>query len=122
MDTGKRIYIICPVRNGDIYQTDNIRRYAAGLRESGHTVHFPPDDAPQSDPIGTTICEVHRSAMLACDEVHIFWDSDSKGSHFDLGMAYVLHKKLVPIRCFNCGPQKSYWNALLQERYQRGLG
>ena len=28
--------------------------------------------------------------MVLCDEIHFWWDKDSKGSHFDFGMAFML--------------------------------
>jgi len=51
--------------------------------------------------------------MRAADEVHVFWDVRSKGSHFDLGMAYALGKRIVPIECeLPDGPEKSYWKVM----------
>lgn len=32
--------------------------------------------------------------MKEADEVHIIWDVNSKGSHFDLGMAFALGKPI----------------------------
>lgn len=108
-----KIYIICAVRNATPERVAEIRAYAEQQRAAGHHVHFPPDDAPQSDPTGKAICETHRAAMLSCDEVHIFWDIRSSGSHFDLGMAYALRKPLVPVHCeIPDGPEKSYWKVM----------
>ena len=109
------IYIICPVRCASPSDVEMWRAYADALRSEGHVVHFPPDDAPQDDPTGAEICRVHRDAMVAADEVHVFWDSWSYGSHFDLGMAYALRKKIVAVQCLRGGdnPGKSYWKALL---------
>lgn len=110
---GLNIYIICPVRGASALQTDRLRKHAASLREAGHTVHFPPDDAPQDDPTGAAICRTHLAAMRETDEVHVFWDVASKGSHFDLGMAYALGKRLVPVECYvPDGPEKSYWKVI----------
>jgi nucleoside 2-deoxyribosyltransferase len=108
------IYIICPVRNADGERINNIRNEADKLRRDGHVVHFPPDDAPQDDPTGAEICRVHRIAMAKADEVHVFWDIDSKGSHFDLGMAYALNKPIVGMCAFQEQPSKSYWNAVIE--------
>lgn len=113
-DKRKHVYIICAVRGAPQARIDQLREYANSLRgAAGYTVHFPPDDAPQSDPTGSEICHAHRKAMLAADEVHVFWDVDSKGSHFDLGMAYALDKRIVPVMCErpdNDG--KSYWKVM----------
>ena len=86
-----KIYIICPVRGG---VPGDVAQYVMALEEDGHAVHFPPRDAPQLDPTGSLICATHKGSMMCADEVHIFWDVDSKGSHFDLGMAYALGTKI----------------------------
>lgn len=109
------IYIICAVRNASLDRVAEIRAYAKQQRELGHEVHFPPDDAPQGDATGAGICRVHRGAMYKANEVHVFWDVESKGSHFDLGMAFALHKKIVPISCEHPdGNEKSYWKVMCE--------
>jgi hypothetical protein len=91
------------------------------LRKEGHGVHFPPDDAPQDDPTGAAICATHLAAMREADEVHVFWDVDSFGSHFDLGMAYALGKRIIPISCErNDNPGKSYWKAVISRSREAG--
>lgn len=108
-----KIYIICAVRNAAPERVVELRRYAEQLRVAGHHVHYPPDDAPQEDPTGLAICQTHLAAMQSCDEVHVFWDVKSSGSHFDLGMAYALGKKIVPVaREQPDGPEKSYWKVM----------
>jgi nucleoside 2-deoxyribosyltransferase len=91
-----KIYLIMPVRAALASAQIAASAYLATLEAQGHSVHFPPRDAPQDDPTGQRICEVHRAAMEAADEVHVLWDIDSKGSHFDLGMAYAMRKPIVP--------------------------
>jgi nucleoside 2-deoxyribosyltransferase len=105
-----RIYLICPVRNA----TRTFESYVAELEAQGHTVHFPPRDVAQDCPTGQTICEKHRAAMIEADEVHVVWDVESKGSHFDLGMAYALHKPIVAVQALHADdPGKSYWKAVV---------
>lgn len=107
-----KVYLIMPVRNA----TESFGAYLAELEAAGHDVHYPPRDAPQDDETGHAICETHRAAIIAADEVHVIWDVESKGSHFDLGMAYVLGKKIVPVRCLRDDPPgKSYWKAVIQD-------
>jgi hypothetical protein len=114
------IYIICAVRNATPDRVATIRAYAAAKRAEGHCVHFPPDDAPQDDPDGSAICEAHREAMSRANEVHVFWDVNSKGSHFDLGMAYALGRRIVPIACDPPdGAEKSYWKVICAARSAR---
>ena len=93
------VYIICAVRNADADRLKSIRDYTQQLRRAGHRGHFPPDDAPQDDPTGAAICATHLTAMHDADEVHVFWDAQSFGSHFDLGMAYALDKRIVAVSC-----------------------
>ena len=54
--------------------------------------------------------------MLACKEVHVFWDPNSKGSHFDLGMAFMLsatrEMPIVIARPVETTPNRSYGNIL----------
>jgi len=108
------IYIICAVRNATQQRIDEIRKYAEQKRAYGCDVHFPPDNAPQDDGTGEEICKTHLAAMMKADEVHIFWDVQSSGSHFDLGMAYALGKKLVPVACEHEDTAgKSYWKVII---------
>lgn len=107
------IYMICAVRNAAEIRVSELREYAEQFRVLGHNVHFPPDDAPQDDPTGEAICATHLAAMRGADEVHVFWDVKSSGSHFDLGMAYALGVRIVPVSCEQPdGPEKSYWKVM----------
>jgi hypothetical protein len=111
------IYVICAVRNASQFRVNMIREHVERLRAEGHDVHFPPDDVNQDDPTGEEICNVHLAAMIEADEVHTFWDVESKGSHFDLGMAYALGKKIVPSYIEQPDtPGKSYWKAVIAKR------
>lgn len=115
----KMIYIICPVRNlGSTYKTV-IEYHVKIEEESGNIVHFPPRDVDQIDETGLRICCEHRLAMFECDEVHIFWDKTSTGSHFDLGMAFSCFKKIVLIKSYQGREDsKSFLNVIhaLQEK------
>lgn len=85
-----KVYLICPVRNPTIDCTDLV----AVAEKNGHVVHFPPRDVDQDDPTGERICREHLAAMKNCDQVWVAWDANSKGSHFDFGMAYALGKPI----------------------------
>ena len=85
-----KIYLICPVRNCSEEQSKFADEYVKALEDEGHEVHYPPRDADQSDGVGLGIIDTHRKAMISCNEVHVFYDKDSLGSHFDLGMAWML--------------------------------
>ena len=110
------VYIICAVRKATLERLKAMRDYADELHRAGHQVYFPPDDAPQDDPTGAVICATHLGAMQKADEVHVFWDVESFGSHFDLGMAYGLNKRIVPVSCDRIDPPgKSYWKAVIKK-------
>jgi nucleoside 2-deoxyribosyltransferase len=36
-------------------------------------------------------------AIKSADEIHVFYDSKSQGTHFDMGMAFALGKKIVVV-------------------------
>ena len=108
----KNVYLICPVRNCTQEVTDELDEYVKMLEESGkYKCHYPPRDVDQ-DQTGINTCEQHRDAMQKCDEVHIWWDEDSKGSHFDFGMAFALDRPIVIIKDIEQTPHKSYGNVL----------
>lgn len=113
-----RIYLIMPVRNVEPDLLASITEHVRQLEDSGHIVHFPYRDAPQSDPTGQVICQTHLKAMRECDEVHVIWDETSKGSHFDLGMAYALSKPIIAVGTLHpIAPGKSYWRAVMNTRF-----
>ncbi len=113
----KDVYLICPVRNASEETRAQMDRYVSNLEASGISVHYPPRDVDQSDDgVGLELNATHRDAMLACREVHVVWDPSSLGSHFDLGMAFMLSAtKSLPIiiaRPFETTEKRSYGNIL----------
>ena len=114
-----KVYLVCPVRNSSEEQRRHAQDYVSQLEKQGIVVHFPPRDSDQrEDGIGLRVNESNRSAILSSDESHVIWDSTSYGSHFDLGMVFMLRAmRNVPIKLVN-EPQrtegKSYSNILLE--------
>lgn len=107
-----RIFVICPVRGITESEQDAIEVYVAGL-ENDHYVYWPLRDTPQDDPTGVEICRLNREAIADCDEVWVWWNPDSAGSKFDLGMAWALYKPIRLIwRCIPT-PHKSFENVML---------
>ena len=103
-----KIYIICPARRIIIEQQIEIDDYISMLKLSGDLVHSY-KDVNQDDPTGYNIVIEHMKAMEECDEVHVFWDKESTGSHFDLGMAMILGKKINLLKSYQPeGDVKSY--------------
>jgi len=85
----KKIYIICSVRDASPETRAALEAYTDMLEEEGHVVHLPHRDTNQGA-TGLEICMENGAGILQSDEVHIFWDKESFGSHFDLGMAFML--------------------------------
>ncbi len=86
-----KIYMICPVRRCTVLQAEQMEEHVRQLEVQGHEVHYPPRDVDQSnDDGGVRICKEHRIAMSTSDEIHVWWDRSSTGSHFDLGMAFFM--------------------------------
>lgn len=123
-EEGKKIYIICPVRNISEDWKSGIENYVRMLEAQGNEVHFPPRDVDQNDLTGYYICKAHRKALAECDEVHVAWDGKSEGCLFDLGMAFALEKPVEIITDYFPlpTPHKSFasmvwaWNALHEKR------
>lgn len=116
-----KIFIISPVRAAKQEILDYLAEYVSKLEEEGHTVHFHVRDVDQTDDgLGLNIITAHRRAMRDADEVHIWWDDDSRGSLFDFGTAWAFSvdkpKKFVAINRdeIKSTPGKSYTNILLK--------
>ena len=108
-----KVYLVCPVRNCDETQQLINDKYVKELESQGHQVHYPPRDVNQNCPTGVNIVNAHRDTMKSCDEVHIIWDKDSKGSHFDFGMAVGFNKPIKAISTVHEDSDgKSYWKVL----------
>jgi nucleoside 2-deoxyribosyltransferase len=108
-----KVYLICPVRNCPAEVLASISEYVKEQELFGHKIHWPHRDVSQSDPTGSAICATHLAAMRNADEVHVIWDVESKGSHFDLGMAYALNKRVVAVKTVRPDTDgKSYWKVM----------
>lgn len=109
------IYLVCPVRAVTPEQTAEMDNYVSGLEKEGHHVHYPPRDVDQTDPTGFEICTRHLDAIKKSDRVDIFWDVNSKGSHFDLGMAFALDKRINLVQVYGEIPAGKSYIAVMKE-------
>lgn len=91
----KFIFLICPVRNATETQKAKMAEYINALEDHGNTVYYPARDTNQTDDTGLRICKDNRAEIIKADEVHVFWDKTSTGSHFDIGMAFALNKPII---------------------------
>lgn len=106
-----KAFLICPVRG---HEEEEFQSYVDELEEVGFVVHFPPRDTDQVDPTGTgyTICQANRAAIEAADVVFIVWNGESQGSIFDLGMAFAMGKRVIPLFLPELTAHKSFQNML----------
>lgn len=95
-----KIHLICPVRGVTDEQQEEIDTYVEALRLEGHTVHNPKYAVDQNDETGFGICAGHLNSMLTANRIDVFWDVNSKGSHFDLGMAFALNKAIKVVKTY----------------------
>ena len=113
----KKAFLICPVRNATDKQVEDIKQYKEEMKLSGIELYYPADDNPleHTDTIGYDICRTNAEKIRDADEVHLFWDSTSAGTLFDLGVAFALGKPLhvVNIEDVEHTPQKSFSNMIL---------
>ena len=109
-----KIFVICPVRNLTEEESYIIKSHIIKLEKKGIKVHYPPRDTNQVDSIGFRICTDNMVAIELADEIHVFWNGKSKGSMFDLGMAFALGKKIKLINKLKSTECKSFENVLLE--------
>ena len=117
----KSVFLICPVRNASKEALAAANAYVSGLEADGYRVHWPPRDTAQDDPVGDRICRDNGRALLAADEVHVWYDPASQGSVFDFGMLFMASevigpkKKIVLVNRDAVAPTdgKSFQNVLL---------
>ena len=84
------------------------------LEADGWNVYWPPRDTPQDDPTGYTICRTNEAAIRARPCVHFVWDGQSQGCLFDLGMAFALGKRVIPVKMPPATPGKSFQNMVTE--------
>lgn len=90
----KKAFIICTIRGASEEYLNNLENYATHLEAVGYQVHLPHKHTNQKAK-GFDICSQNKEAISNCDEVHVFYNSKSQGTHFDLGMAFAMNKPIV---------------------------
>jgi len=109
----KMIFIICSVRGAnDDYRT-KLETYVSSLEKEGHIIHLPHRDTNQAKR-GIDICNENQLAIYNADEVHIFYNSESQGTHFDMGVAFALDKKIVIVENETFDEGKSFARMLTE--------
>ena len=107
------IFIICSVRGMDDEYRLYLECYTKKLEELGHKVHLPHRDTDQKA-TGLVICKQNANAIFQSDEVHIFYNKTSQGTHFDMGVAFAMNKTIKVIDSEPLTEGKSFANMLLE--------
>ena len=102
----KKSFLICPVRGHTPEETADI----VAEIEKEYDLHWPPRDTNQVDDTGYRICGDNLKAISEADTIHFVWDGKSQGCLFDLGMAFALGKKIIPVRMPEPTNGKSFQN------------
>jgi len=106
-----KTFLICPVRGVDPEKT---RHYVERIESEGFDVYWPPRDTNQKDDTGLRICRDNAAAIFSADVVHFVWDGKSQGCLFDLGVAFALGKKIIPIDMPEKTEGKSFQNMVTE--------
>jgi len=113
------IAIICSVRGAEQEYIDRLYKYVEGLEYLGNHVHFPHRDNDQEGR-GIEICRQNAEGIAGADEVHVFYNPDSQGTHFDMGMAFVLGKKVLVMESIPLTEGKSFQRMLVEWEEEGG--
>lgn len=90
-----KMFIICPVRVATDEQKKAIEDLVTKKEAEGCKIHAPHLHTVQTDMFGGfTICLNNANAVATSSEIYLNYDQTSKGSVFDLGIAYFLQKPL----------------------------
>jgi nucleoside 2-deoxyribosyltransferase len=110
----KKVFIICTVRGASDEYKQKLEDYVKSLEDKNIEVHLPHRDTNQ-DASGYEICNQNAQAIAMCDEVHIFYNPDSQGTHFDMGVAFAYGRKMVVVENVEYDPAKKSFARMLNE-------
>jgi hypothetical protein len=101
----RTVFIICPVRIATPEVVARLEAYADMLEDNDVEVHLPHRDTNQCQS-GLNINRENAMAMFLSNEIHIFYDPNSQGTHFDMGVAFALdqlcgHKKKIKLVAYS---------------------
>lgn len=111
-----KTFLICPVRGGKEALTTEIVK----TLEKKFIVYWPPRDTNQNNS-ELNICTNNYKAIQTSDMVHIFWDGESQGCLFDLGIAFTLFKNVIPVCLPKRTIDKSFQNMIIDYHVNREI-
>jgi nucleoside 2-deoxyribosyltransferase len=103
----KKAFVICTVRGASEEYKNKLEAFVQELESNGYNVHLPHRDTNQ-DVSGLDICTENCNAIREADVVFIFYSKTSQGTHFDMGCAFALKKKLFVVENEEYGEGKSF--------------
>lgn len=103
----KRMFIICTVRGASDEYKKKLEDYVTQKEAEGWEVHLPHRDTDQNVS-GYEICSQNARAIAMAHEVHIFYNPNSQGTHFDMGVAFAFGRKIVVVENVEYGEGKSF--------------
>lgn len=108
-----KVFIICAIRSTSQEYLDKLEKYVLNLEEKGVEVYAPHRDTNQNA-LGYEICKQNMQGIVGSDEVHIFYNSKSQGTHFDMGMAFALNKRIIIVENEELTEGKSFQRMLVE--------
>lgn len=87
------VFLICSVRNASDELKSEMADYVKSLEDEGTSVYYPVRDTDQTMR-GIDICRKSATEISKAKEVHVFYLSESQGTHFDMGISFVLNKPI----------------------------
>lgn len=109
----KKVFVICTIRSATQEYLTKLETYVSNLESKGIKVYAPHRDTNQSA-LGYEICRQNMQGIIDADEVHIFYNSKSQGTHFDMGVAFALNKKIVIVENEELTEGKSFQRMLVE--------
>lgn len=107
------IFIICTVRGATYEYKKELEEYVKTLEDMGYKVHLPHRDTNQNA-TGYEICSQNYEAIKNSKSVHIFYNAESQGTHFDMGVTFALNKNIVMVERLPKTEGKSFVNMLYE--------
>lgn len=108
-----KVFIICTIRSATQEYLNKLEDYVFNLESNSVKVYAPHRDTNQMA-LGYEICKQNMQGIIDADEVHIFYNSKSQGTHFDMGMAFSLGKKIVIVENEPLTDGKSFQRMLFE--------
>jgi len=85
----KRGFVICTVRGATEEYKKELETFVTQKEDDGWEIHLPHRDTKQ-DARGIDICIENFDAIFSSDKVFVFYNPDSQGTHFDMGVAFAI--------------------------------